>query len=120
MSLGSMTWADVRRLVLAKGALVNPECAEAVRSVIPEDSTRQVEVGFPAATELLDIYRYRYQHIDEFRTSRYGWKEFFASLDRSEGRVGLLGINWSGWRFTIILSDNLDTVLACLCRPPSS
>lgn len=119
MSTGSITWADVRRLVLAKGTRLEPECVEAARSVIPNDSTREAEVGFPLAAELLDVYQYRYQYIDEFRTGRYGWKGFFSALDRNDGRVGLLGINCSGWRFTIVTTDNLDTALACLCRPPS-
>jgi hypothetical protein len=93
---------------------------EAVRSVIPDDSTREAEVGFPTAAELLDVYRYRYQNIDAFRTGRYGWNGFFSALDGSHERVGLLGINCSGWRFTIVVNDNMDAALACLCRPPSS
>lgn len=118
MSTGSITWADVRRLVLTGGTRLAPECVEAVRSVIPDDSAREAEVGFPLAAELLGIYQHRYRAIDEFRTNRFGWEGFFSALDSSEGRVGLLGINHLGWRFAIIVTDNMDTALACLCRPP--
>lgn len=75
-----LTWSDVRRIVLAEGSLVGGACADAVRSVIPDDVTRDVEVGFPGAVELLDAYRYRYRYrnIEEFRKNRIGWTEFFS------------------------------------------
>jgi hypothetical protein len=77
------------------------------------------EVGFPLAANLLDIYRYRYQSIEAFRVRRNGWSGFFSALKAATGRVGLLAIRYSGWRFTILLNENLDAALACLCRQPS-
>ena len=120
MTMTRVTWSTVKRLVVAEGSQVEPRCVEAVRSVIPDGSPEEAEVGFPLATELLDIYRYRYQSIEEFRTNRYGWPGFFSALEAAAGRVGLLAISWSGWKFTILLNENLDAALACLCRAPSS
>lgn len=119
MPAAYMTWTTIKRLVLEEGSQVEPDCAEAVRSVIPDGSAEQAEIGFGLAANLLDIYRYRYQSIEEFRINRYGWHGFFSALEFASGRVGLLIIRCSGWRFTILLNENLDAALACLCRPPS-
>ena len=119
MSMATSTLSTVRRLVLAAHSQVEPACAESVRSAIPEDADREVDVGFPLATEMLGVYRYRYRYIDEFRENRDGWDEFFSALERSQGRIGLLGVNCSGWRFIILLSDDMETALACLCGSPS-
>jgi hypothetical protein len=120
MAMARMPWSTVKHLVLAEGSRVEPDCVEAVRSIIPDGSAEEAEVGFPLAAELLDIYRYRYQSIEEFRVNRYGWRGFFSALEAAAGRVGLLAIRHSGWRFIILLNENLDAALACLCRPPST
>jgi hypothetical protein len=91
---------------------------EAVRSAIPDHAISEVEIGFPLAADLLGIYRHRYQSIDEFRESRYGWDIFFSVLENRQGRIGLVGINCAGWRFVILVSEDLKTALACLRRPP--
>jgi hypothetical protein len=118
MTTVRVPWSTVRRLVLEKGSGVEPECVEAVRSVIPDGSGQEAEVGLALAANLLDIYRYRYQSIEAFRVNRYGWSGFFSGLEAATGRVGLLAIRHSGWRFTILLNEKLDAALACLCRPP--
>lgn len=92
----------------------------AVRSVIPDGSAHQAEVGFPLSIELLGIYRYCYRSIEGLRVSRFGWRGFFLTLESTSGRVGLLAVRCSGWRFTILLDECLDAALACLCGPPSS
>jgi hypothetical protein len=122
MTMVRVPWSRVRRLVLGETSKVEPACREAVRSVIPDDSVQEADVGFPLAAELLDIYRYRYryQSIEGFRVNRYGWPGFFSALEAATGRVGLLIVRCSGWRFTILLNEKLDSALACLCRPPSS
>jgi hypothetical protein len=119
MTTTYVAWSSVKSLVLAEGSRVEPKCKEAVRSAIPDKSTQQAEVGFPMATELLDIYRFRYQSIEGLRTSRYGWRGFFSALETTPGRVGLLAVRCSGWRFTILLNERMDAALACLCGPPS-
>jgi hypothetical protein len=86
--------------------------------VIPDGSGQEAEVGLALAAELLEIYRYRYQSIEAFRVNRYGWSGFFSALEAATGRVGLLAIRHSGWRFTILLNEKLDAALACLCRQP--
>ena len=113
-------WSTMKRLVLAEGSRVEPECAAAVSSAIPDASAQEAEVGLALAASLLDIYRHRYRSIEAFRISRYGWPGFFSALEAAPGRIGLSAIRSSGWRFTILLNDNLDTALACLYRPPSS
>ena len=118
MTTVRVPWSTVRRLVLEKGSGVEPECVEAVRSVIPDGSGQEAEVGLALAANLLDIYRYRYQSIEAFRVNRYGWSGFSSGLEAATGRVGLLAIRHSGWRFTILLNEKLDAALACLCRPP--
>jgi hypothetical protein len=118
--MARVEWSTVKRLMLAEGSHVEPECVKAIRLAIPEGWAEEAEVGFPLAADLLDVYRYRYQSIEEFRVNRYGWRGFFSALETTVGRVGLLTIRCSGWRFIIILNENLDVALACLCRPPSS
>ena len=117
MTMARVPWSRVRRLVPGETSKVGPACVEAVRSAIPDDSLQEADVGFPLAVELLDIYRY--QSIEAFRVNQYGWPEFFAALEAATGRVGLLAVRCSGWRFTILLDEKLDSALACLCRPPS-
>jgi hypothetical protein len=119
MTMARVPWSRVRRLVLGETSKVGPACVEAVRSIIPDDSLQEADVGFPLAVELLDIYRYRYQSIEAFRVKQYGWPEFFAALEAATGLVGLLAVRCSGWRFTILLDEKLDSALACLYRPPS-
>lgn len=114
----AVPWSTVRRLVLEEGSGLEPEYVESIRLAIPDDSIQVAEVGFPMAADLLDIYRYRYQSIEPFRIRRYGWSGFFSALEVASGRVGLLAIRCSGWRFTILLNENLDAAFACLCRPP--
>ena len=118
MTTVRVPWSTVRRLVLEEESEVEPECVVAVRSVIPDGSGQEAEVGLALAAELLDIYRYRYQSIEALRVNRYGWSGFFSALEAATGRVGLLAIRHSGWRFTILLNEKLDAPLACLCRPP--
>ena len=118
MTTARVPWSTVRRLMVEKGAGVEPECVAAVRSVIPDGSVQETEVGLALAAELLDIYRYRYQSIEAFRVNQYGWPGFFSALEAATGRVGFLAIRHSGWRFTILLNEKLDAPLACLCRPP--
>jgi len=113
-------WSAVRSLLLEEGSGVESECVAAVRSVIPDDSAREAEVGFPLAADLLGVYRHRYQSVEGFRVNRYGWSGFFSALEAATGRVGLLAIRHSGWRFTILIDERIDTALACLCRPPST
>src|SRR5262249_17049157 len=121
MTMTRMPWSTVRRLMLEEGSGVEPECADAVRSVIPDDPTQQADVGRGLAAGLLDIYRCRRQSVEEFRVNRYGWPGFFSALEAAvSGRVGLLAIRHSGWSFIILLNENLDAALACLCRPPSA
>ncbi|SRR6266567_4604375 len=120
MTTAYVTWSTVKRLLLGEKSKIEPECADAIRAVIPDDSARQAEVGFPLAANLLDIYRYRYQSIEEFRVSRHGWPGFFSALEATTGRVGLLMVRCSGWRFIVLTDENLDAALACLYRPPSS
>src|SRR6266550_1384408 len=81
MTTAYVTWSTVKRLLLGEKSKIEPECADAIRAVIPDDSARQAEVGFPLAANLLDIYRYRYQSIEEFRVSRHGWPGFFSALE---------------------------------------
>lgn len=118
--MNPLTWGAVRHLVIADESQVDSDCKDAVMSVIPGDSVREVEVGFPLAGDLLNVYRYRYQSIDAFRRNRSGWNGFFSALESCQGRIGLLSIGHSGWRFIILLSEDLDTALACLCRPPTA
>jgi hypothetical protein len=120
MAMVRVSWSRARCLVLGKSSEVEPACRQPVRAVIPDDSAQETDIGLPLAAELLDIYRYRYESIEAFRVNRYGWPEFFAALETATGRVGLLAIRCSGWRFTILLNEKLDNALACLCRPPSS
>jgi hypothetical protein len=114
MTTAYVTWSAVKRLMLQEGSQVEPECAEAVRAVIPDGSARQAEVGFPLAASLLDIYRYRYQSIEAFKVSRHGWPGFFLALETATGRVGLLAIRCSDWRFIVLTDENLHAALpAC-------
>jgi hypothetical protein len=84
MTTAHVTWSTVKRLMLQQGPQIEPECAEAVKAVIPDGSARHAEVGFPLAASLLDIYQYRYQSIEAFRVSRHGWPGFFPGPeDRS-------------------------------------
>jgi hypothetical protein len=117
--MARVPWSTVRHLVLKEGSGLEPECVEAIRLAIPDGSAQVAEIGFPLAANLLDIYQYRYQSIEAFRVRRYGWSGFFSALTGADGRVGLLAIRCSGWRFTILLNENLDAALACLCRSPS-
>lgn len=71
-----------------KGSGVEPECVEAVRSVVQDGSEQEAEVGLALAAKLLDIYRYRYQSIEAFRVNRYGWSGFFSALEAATGQVG--------------------------------
>ena len=57
MTTTYVAWSTVKRLMLREGSQIEPECAEAVRAVIPDGSAQQAEVGFPLAANLLDIYR---------------------------------------------------------------
>ena len=120
MAMVRVSWSRVRCLVLGEASEVEPACRQAVRSVVPDGSVQETDVGFPLAAEVLDIYRYRYESIEAFRVNRYGWPGFFSVLETATGRVGLLAIRCSGWRFTILLNEKLDNALTCLCRPPSS
>lgn len=113
-----LTWAAVRRLVLEDESQVDLDCKDAVRLIIPSDSAQEVEVEFPRAEELLNVYRSRYRSIDQFRTNRSGWDGFFSTLENCQGRIGLLSISHSGWRFILLLDESLNTARACLCRPP--
>ena len=119
MTMALVPWSTVRHLVFKEGSGLEPECVEAIRLAIPDGSAQVAEVGFPLAADLLDIYRYRYQSIEAFRVRRYGWSGFFSALKAATGRAGLLAIKYSDWRFTILLNENLDAALACLCRPSS-
>ena len=119
VTMARVPWSTVRHLVLKEGSGLEPECVEAIRLAIPDGSAQVAEIGFPLAANLLDIYQYRYQSIEAFRVRRYGWSGFFSALTGADGRVGLLAIRCSGWRFTILLNENLDAALACLCRSPS-
>lgn len=119
MTAAYVAWSAVKHLMLQEGSPVEPECAEAVRAVIPDGSAQQAAVGFPLAADLLDIYRYRYQSIEAFRVNKHGWPRFFLALETATGRVGLLTIRCSDWRFIVLTDENLDAALACLYRPPS-
>ena len=119
MTTAYVAWSTVKRLMLQEGSQIEPECAEAVRAVIPDGSAQQAEAGFPLAANLLDIYRYRHQSIEAFRVSRHGWPGFFLALESAAGRVGLLTIRCSDWRFIVLTDENLNAALACLYRPPS-
>jgi hypothetical protein len=58
MTMARMTWSAVKDLMLRQGSLVGPECMDAVRTAMPDDSARETDVGFPLASDVLDIYRY--------------------------------------------------------------
>src|SRR5689334_13954615 len=108
MTMTRVSWSRARHLVLGEASGVEPACRQAVRSVIPDNSGQAADVGWPLAAELLDIYRYRYESIEAFRVNQYGWPGFFSALEVATGRVGLVAIRCSGWRFIILLNEEMD------------
>ncbi|GAA5001213.1 hypothetical protein GCM10025734_36850 [Kitasatospora paranensis] len=98
------------------GAL--PEEASRLTLAMASESDRLVEVTFPPANEVLDVYRHRFESIDEFRESRVGWELFFSSLEGMALPVGLLSVVVGEWRATILVDADMKRILACLARPP--
>jgi hypothetical protein len=117
MTMARVTWSAVKVMMLEEGSPIEPECMDAIRLVIPDGSAEEADVGFPLAAELLDLYRYRYESIEDFRVNRRGFDGFFAALEAVAGRVGILSLRRSGWSFIILVNENLDAALACLWRP---
>ena len=112
--------STVKQLLLDGESRVGLACANVVRSVIPDGLEQEVDVGFPLAFDLLGIYRYRCDGIEGFRESRHGWKTFFSVLETTDGRIGLLAMRYSDWRFTVLVDEDLSKARACLYRPPLS
>ncbi|MFI8516876.1 hypothetical protein ACIGEZ_03435 [Streptomyces sp. NPDC085481] len=84
------------------------------------DPDTDIEVTFPRASELLEIYTHRFESLPEFRESRIGWDSLFSALRRTEGRVGLLSVISEPWRAIVILNESAESVLACLIRVPGN
>jgi hypothetical protein len=114
MTMARVTWSAVKGMMLEEGSPIEPECMDAIRSVIPDGSAEEADVGFPLAAEVLDIYRYRYESIEAFRVNKRGFDGFFAALEAAAGRVGILAIRPPGWSFIILVNENVDAALACL------
>jgi hypothetical protein len=110
--------STVRQLLLDGESRLGSTCTDVVRSVIPDGLEREVDVGFPMAFQLLEIYRYRREGIEGFRASKHGWETFFSVLEGTDGRIGLLAIRYSGWRFTVLVDEDLSKACACLYGPP--
>lgn len=85
-------------------------------AALTSESDSVVEVTFPPAKEVLDIYRYRYDSIDEVRDSRIGWGLFFSALEDSVGRVGLLSVRASELGAIVLVDETVELVLAALIK----
>ena len=87
-------------------------------AALASNSDSFVEVTFPLAKEVLDIYRHRYDSLDEVRESRVGWETFFPALEDSDGRVGLLSVRTGKLGAIILVNESVEFVLAALIRRP--
>ncbi|MER7931545.1 MULTISPECIES: hypothetical protein [unclassified Streptomyces] len=85
---------------------------------LASESDSVVEVTFPPAKEVLDVYQHRYDSIDEVRDSRIGWELFFPALEDSDGRVGLLSVRVGELGAIVLVDETVELVLAALIRRP--
>ncbi|WP_208817804.1 hypothetical protein [Micromonospora echinofusca] len=90
--------------------------AAELRSYLSQLDATQVEVGWPTARSLLDVWRYR-SEIPAVRESFEGWPIFLDALESAEGVVGLVGLRNGGpVAFVLILSEQGDRILAVLSK----
>ncbi|ARQ69196.1 hypothetical protein CAG99_10270 [Streptomyces marincola] len=75
----------------------------------------EVEVTFPEASDLLDVYRQRYAFHGE-SAKHYGWCEFLSALEVEDGAVGLLSVRAAGMSAIVLVDKQLECVLAALLR----
>lgn len=87
-------------------------------AALASKSDSVVEVTFPSAKDVLDIYRHRYDSLDEVRELRVGWEIFFPALEDSDGRVGLLSVRAGELGAIVLVNESVDLVLAALIRRP--
>ncbi|MER5429826.1 hypothetical protein [Streptomyces sp. NPDC002588] len=119
MTVQSITRRRVAQLIAQAGVDAPAQIVEQLTQALFGDPDADIEVTLPHASELLEIYRYRFESLPKFRKSRVGWNSLFHALSRAEGRVGLLSIITGPWRVIAILDGAAESVLACLIRDPS-
>jgi hypothetical protein len=103
-------------------ALVNSSASsldgrvEDLRRYVERLDSPHIEVGWPVASSLLDIWRHRYETLDLENTFE-GWTAFFDVLASQDGVVGLVGLREHRLiRFIVILNANGDRVLVFLSK----
>ncbi|MFI5792645.1 hypothetical protein [Streptomyces sp. NPDC051677] len=116
MTVQSIARRRVAQLIAQAGVDAPAQIVEQLTQALFSDPDADIEVTFPHASELLEIYRYRFESLPEFRESRVGWNSLFRALSQAEGRVGLLSIISDPWRVIAILDESAESVLACLIR----
>jgi hypothetical protein len=119
MTVQSIARRRVAQLIERADVDAPARVVEQLRQVLFNDPDAAVEITFPHARDLLEIYRNRFESLPEFRETRIRWDSLFRALSRSEGRVGLLSIVSEPWRVTVILDESVESVLACLIRDPA-
>lgn len=111
-----VTVGSIAKLLSAFRPTALVEDVDRLVASLASNSDSVVEVTFPPAKEVLDIYRYRYDSLDEDRESRVGWETFFAALEDSDGRVGLLSVRAGELGAIVLVNESMELVLAALIR----
>lgn len=119
MTVQSIARRRLAQLIEQAGVDAPAQVVEQLTQALFSDPDADIEVTFPHANELLEIYRHRFESLPEVRESRIGWDSLFRALSRAEGRVGLLSIISEPWRVTVIMDESVGSVLACLIRDPN-
>nr|BFE56353.1 hypothetical protein GCM10020063_008790 [Dactylosporangium thailandense] len=96
-----------------------PECqTDKLLEFVEEMTSPSVDVGWPNAHNLRDIWQYRYAASDLWRTFD-GWQSFFRVLESEGGVVGLIGLRTvepvKYW-YRLIINEGVDQILAALSR----
>lgn len=120
MTVQSIARRRVAQLIEQADVDVRAQVVKQMAQALRSDPNSDIEVTFPRASELLEIYMHRFEALPEFRESRIGWDSLFSALRRTEGRVGLLSVISEPWRAIVILDEATESVLACLIRDPGS
>jgi hypothetical protein len=86
MTVQSIARRRVAQLIAQAGVDAPAQIVEQLTQALFSDPDADIEVTFPRASELLEIYRYRFESLPKFRESRVGWNSLFRALSRAEGR----------------------------------
>ncbi|WP_430782972.1 hypothetical protein [Actinoplanes sp. G11-F43] len=90
-----------------------------LRDYLARTPDATVQFGSLAAAGFLDVWRFRFDCYRELQDSWRGWVDFFDTLERQSGDVGVVFVRGpvvEQMRFIVVLSAENDRILTCLAR----